>query len=545
MIPKAAPRRRQGLSRSRTTSNESEAGSPAPSDNEGGRPRGPGRSGSGAQRRKQIEERLKTSIANGAVPQFCTHCGAIETPTWRRVYVKECEGKPSPLDEAEGEGETIGVEITEVDDKSGEATKFLIRKSMKKTKDNQPGAGFEELVVCNPCGLWFIKYKNMRPPEKWGRKSVARKSKKQRATEDPGMFTDNIEPQSDIFFTDQMLPDDTADDADAEGDTAELPQHHPRSHGYRPRANSLQAQQRRPNTDKGQWNASQLDAALAREVQSSPARFQGSQASPIELEDRTPRPTRRLLFPSPRKEGEVKSLDDNAQVSLKAMPQSDHTMHDKSGFEFAFGDTNTNVFEAFTFEKENMMPPLANGVCDDDLAHLFDGSPSAFFKTPFKSVAKNPTTPRSKRQSQRLTTPTTSRGTKRKPLTPNANAANNANLNHVHAPAHDFMTSPSSSRYFLRSTPSRVERNTPGRLSSGSKRTPSNGVSPWSRHLAQMLSDANDSNQFTSPSKGGFDFSDLPTFNTPGRDWETLDGILSSDFAGFGDDALDQVGQQM
>lgn len=454
------------------------------------------------------------------------------------MYVKECGGKPCALDKAEGEGETIGVEVTEVDDNTGEATKFLIRKSMKKTKDNQPGAGFEELVVCNPCGLWFIKYRTMRPPEKWGRKSAARKSQKQRAIEDPGMFTDGIEPQSDMFFTDQVLPEEAADFADGEGDVpAALTQQPVRSRGHRPRANSLQVQQTKSHPARGEWNASQLDAALAREVQSSPARFQGSQVSPIELEDLTPKPTRRLLFPSPRKEGEVRSLDDNAQVSLKAMPQSDQSLHDKADIDFNFADTNTNIFEAFTFDKENMMPPLGDGACDDGLAHLFDGSPSAFFKTPFKSAGKAPTTPRSTRQSRPLTTPTPGRSTKRKPLTPNANAANNANLNHVNAPAHDFMTSPSSSRYFLRSTPSRVERNTPGRHSSGSKRNGSDGISPWSRHLAQMLSDTNDGNQFTSPSRGGFDFTDLPTFNTPGRDWETLDGILSSDFAGFGDDA--------
>lgn len=63
-------------------------------------------------------------------------------------------------------------------------------------------------------------------------------------------------------------------------------------------------------------------------------------------------------------------------------------------------------------------------------------------------------------------------------------------------------------------------------------------MTPWSRQFAQMLSDANDTTAaFTSPSRH-FDFSDLPTFTTPGRllndtDWEGLEGILSSEFASY------------
>ncbi|KAK3711981.1 hypothetical protein LTR37_009293 [Vermiconidia calcicola] len=534
-----APKKRQTMKRSRTATNDSEAGSPAPSDNEGNGPR----SGSGAHRRKVIEERLQKSIAKGEMPTYCTHCGAIETPTWRRVYVKEFDVKPSPLDYAEGEGETIGVEITKTN-QYGEATKFVVRKTMKKTKDMQPGPGFKDSMVCNPCGLWFNKFRVMRPSDKWGKRSGTRNRQKQKAAEEAGMSTDAIEPQSDVFYTDQVGPDDAGEDTNTttsaygegqpDNDAADEAG---RTNSRRPRASSLQAQQRTRGNAKGEWNASQLDAALTRAVQSSPVRFQGSQESPIEIEDLTPRPTRRLLFPSPRKDGEVKSLDDNGQVSLKSMPPSLPPGGLKPGIELSFEQSDTNVFEAFTFDKENMAPPL-NGADDDDhFAGLFDGSPTALFKTPRKTpTAKNTATPRSLRQlNHLLQTPTPSHSRKRKPLTPNANAANNADLSNVN----DFMTSPSSSRYFLRSTPSRQERtaHTPGRRSNSDNHA--DEVSPWSRHLAQMLSDANDGSnnkQFTSPSRGAFDFSDLPNFNTtPGGrlaqyDWEGLDGLLSSEF---------------
>jgi hypothetical protein len=472
------------------------------------------------------------------MPQYCRHCGAIETPTWRRIYVKECEGKPSPLDEAEGEGETIGLEITERDEDTAKPTKFLIRKSMKKTKDSQPGPGFEDVTLCNPCGLWFNKFKVMRPPDKWGRKALTRKSKKQKENEGPGFSTDGVEPQSDAFFTDLVVPEEAAEDADGEGEG----QTHTRvaaapARSHRPRANSLQMQPVQSGRNKGELNASQLDAALARAVQSSPVRFNGSQASPIEIDDMTPKPTRRLLFPSPRKDGEVKSLDDNAQASLKAMPPFDAQAHDKPGIEINFDNNDTSVFEAFTYDKENLAPTLGEG--EDDFSHLFDGSPSAFFKTPRKTPAKNFTTPRSTRQLRHLLkTPTPGRSGKRKPLTPNPNAANGATFENNNGPAvNDFMTSPSSSRYFLRSTPSRLSRtgNTPVRGSNGGG---SNEISPFSNQLAQMLSESNDSNQFTSPTSGAaFDFSDLPSFTTPGgriaQEWEGLEGMLSSEFADF------------
>ena len=573
-LQKPQPKKRQSMQRSRTSSNESEAGSPAPSDNEGpnGKPKGNQRSGSGAQRRKIIEQRLQASIAKGETPQYCSHCGAIETPTWRKLYVKECEGKPSPLDSAEGEGETVGVAVTHRDPITSEPTRFVIRKSMKKTKESRPGEGFVDKMVCNPCGLWFNKFKIMRPPDKWGRRSGTRRTRKAKSSEggvggegEFGMSTDGIEPQSEAFFTDQVGPDDAGEDGDEDGegqaDGADEGRKEPQRvlphPGRRPRANSLSTEELRRGHSHGQWNASQLDAALTRTIQSSPVRFHGSQKSPIEVDELTPRPTRRLLFPSPRKDGEVKSLDDNAQVSLKAMPPSISPGKAlKEGVEIAFDHSNTSIFEAFTFDKENLAPGLFEGDldADDELARLFEnGTPGALFKTtPFKTPRKSPRsngsrgagTPRNLQQlNHLLKTPTPGRSGKRKPLTPNANAANGANLNT--GPINDFMTSPSSSsRYFLRSTPSRLSRNnTPGRQSSGG-----NGISPFSLHLAQMLSDATNadgSQQFpSSPSRGmaaAFDFSDLPTFSTPGRpgmltdaDWEGLEGIMSSEFPADG-----------
>ncbi|GAB7357934.1 hypothetical protein MBLNU230_g0101t1 [Neophaeotheca triangularis] len=556
------------MRRAYTTANHSEAGSPAPSDTESITSRAPiragsviGNAGSGTTRRRLLEQRLENCVARGEMPRFCQHCGAIETPTWRKIYVEEFAGKPSPLDYVEGENETIGVEIVERDGR-GESTKYVIRKSMKRTKSRQPGQGAQELLVCNPCGLWFNKNKNMRPSDKWGRRVKTRQSKRHMPNSGfgSGFATDGFEPPSDAFFTDQIMPEEplvashVSIDPNLMGGpapgTATAPVNAlPPAPTQRPRANSLQAQQSRPLSEDAKWNGAQRDAALARAIQSSPARFQGSQQSPIEVEDLTPKPTRRLLFPSPRNEEHIKSLDDSHIPTRKSASPTDEKLlrasdkpfvQTKDLDEFATNG-NEGVFDTFTMhDKENMPPPV--DADDDDFSHLFDGSPTNLFKTPRKTPPSKQTPRASQRNVDNLLKTPTPASRKRKPLTPSAAAANNATLSN---PANDFMTSPATARYFLRSTPTRAANTPSSRRSANNNGDDSNAnfdfmVSPFSRHLQQMLSEQNNSQssdgvgESTSPNRGGgFDFSDMPNFDTPGRlaegvDWEGLEGLLGS-----------------
>ncbi|KAK0825203.1 hypothetical protein LTR73_007157 [Friedmanniomyces endolithicus] len=539
--PQQPKAKRKYTKRARTVTAASDAGSPAPSDTEGCKSK---RSGSGVPRGQKIQERLETAVANNKMPEFCSHCGAIETPTWRKLYVRYFTGSPSPLDSCEGEGETVAVESVTQDPATNEITQYLIRKSIKRGKAFPPGDGFNSVTVCNPCGLWFNKFRCMRPEEKWAYTTFKRRSRQSQqpgGTSGDGPVTDGAEPQSDAFFyTDQAGPEDVADQVGggdiAQGGRPPATTQTQRSAPTRPRANSLQPVVRRRSG--GGMNASQLDAALTRAVQSSPP-FRGSQHSPIKISDITPRPTRRLLFPSPRRDGEVKSLDDNGQASLNATPPSgkgsgSNTLSSLKGGTSA-EDTNFNVFDAFLLDKENMEPGLD---LDDDLMHLFQGSPTAMFKTPRKTPTKTGTTPRSPQTHlDDLLKPTTPSSRKRKPLSPNPNAANNPT-----ASTNDFMTSPSSSRYFLRSTPSRQDR-TPARASQTAVAA-LNDMTPFSRHIAQMLTEATESVDngggaaaLSTPSRA-LDFGDLPTFSTPGKnlvemDWSGVEEMLSSEFAAF------------
>lgn len=516
-------KKRQTSKRARSAHPDSEAGSPAPSDTEG-RPVGPNRSGSGAQRRKIIEQRMHDAVAKGEMPQYCVHCGAIETPTWRRLYFKIVEGKPGPLDSVEDEGETIAVAPLEWND-AGDVSKFIIRKSMKKAGKDAAGPGFEEVIICNPCGLWFKKNRNMRPKDKWGKKSGPRKSRKNRLGE-IGRATDSVEPESEAFFTDAMMPDDFPSEAIVEAplsprlaasfETQQAPVGRPRSY-------SMQVPQ--GSGPSSQWNATRLNAELQRAIQSSPGRSQGSQDSPIEIEELTPKPTRRMLFPSPRKDGQVKGIDDYDSFRKSNSPvESDKQ---SSLTKISAGQADIAIFDAFTFDKENMPPPFDD---DDELAHLFDGSPSAIFRTPGKTPRKTPQKGSQHSIDQLLKTPTPA-SRRRKLLTPSADAANNANQPTL--AGNDFLLSPGSSRYNFRSTPTRLA-NTPGRRS-GVGSDASQRTSPFSKHLSQMVNNVTGGmgDCFTSPNSGmsALDFDNLPTFTTPGR-WE---GLMNADFGVFED----------
>ncbi len=189
-------------------------------------------------------------------------------------------------------------------------------------------------------------------------------------------------------------------------------------------------------------------AALTRAIQSSPPRFPGSKFSPIELDaDVSPQPTRRLLFPSPRRSGEIKSLE---------IPEAgDH--HSTAAGPPKRNSIDTN--QAISSDKENLPPTEDNE--DDGLRHLFNG----------EETNVTPRTPKSEslRMDTFLRTPSV--GSRRKALTPRG-----------------FLSSAAKRWRDGPETPSRV-------LSHGHQDVAE--MTPFTAQLAQLISEANQQ----SPSK--------------------------------------------
>lgn len=206
--------------------------------------------------KERIHAQMVAAIEQGKMPNFCMNCGAIETPTWRKVSMKD-DGEGG-----EGEGDAKG----------------------KKEK---------EVLLCNPCGLWHGSHKTMRPQDYWdGKKEEPapkkpRPKKKRKLLATPPASSQAVRQHSEPCTEPIIVPD--------EDDEEELPMPSP----------SVKSTKRLAMTPKGDRSAKGNDpeweaasAASKRAFQSSPAK-RGSADSPIDLENLEPglQSPRRLLFP--------------------------------------------------------------------------------------------------------------------------------------------------------------------------------------------------------------------------------------------------------
>jgi hypothetical protein len=213
-------------------------------------------------------------------------------------------------------------------------------------------------------------------------------------------------------------------------------------------------------------------AALRRAIKSSPARWAGTQHSPIDVEDDMGS-TRRLLFPSPRKDGSPKVL---GEITTNVVTIAT-----------TFHSPKEQMIEAQN--KENCPPAIEVDDVDAELLRLFEeemakGGEIARPSTPTgKSPPTNPfKTPTRQTPSHRPVTRSVSRSIR---------SARSAK-------------SPSQLLTFTR-TPSRTP---------GVRRSPRHHdhvfESPFTATLNQLMSEAN--NQQTSPARNGMalDFGTLP-----------------------------------
>ncbi len=262
----------------------------------------------------------------------------------------------------------------------------------------------------------------MRPPEKWAAALRKEPTKRKRAPAKKKVpqYDPNLGQSSMLTGTRQAQS---------------------RASGKTKRASSLGAPEI-TNESTQQLKHAAAAAALTRAIQSSPPRFPGSKLSPIELDaDISPQPTRRLLFPSPRESGEIKSLN--------IAEAADY--HSTAAGPIKRNSIDTTL--AVSSDKENLPPTEDNE--DDGLRHLF-------------SVEETNVTPRtpksgSLRMDTFLRTPSVS--SRREPLTPRG-----------------FLSSAAKRWRNGPETPSRV-------VSHGDQDVAE--MTPFTAQLAQLISEAN------------------------------------------------------
>ncbi|MCJ1379962.1 hypothetical protein MMC17_003065 [Xylographa soralifera] len=450
-------------------------------------PRPRSRAGCNAKRKQAIQSKLATSIAAGEMPSFCENCGAIETPTWRKAYSKIHSGGMELVQLSDAEGGILACVTLETNEDGTTKLFKIIKKTLLKTDKD-----FIEILLCNPCGLWLHNHKCMRPKSIWEqrkddnpRKGGGGRRKKSTTAEvsnDPrsGAIDMPSDTSSPMDGSDEEMPVEPEQD-----DEPQLPSMN------RQRAMSAQMA---PNiqTKSDVAIGTTAVAALQRAIQSSPGRFLGTKHVPIEVEDSTPKPTRRVLFPSPRHQTVIGlgGCDDVPEAS-KSRRSSPAT-------------AKTFLATVDTTDKENCPPPEP---AKDPFDDLFDELPKP------ASCPSSPS-PSSRLPGHIFRTPT---------KTPSK---------HVFTTG-DFFSSAAKAFLHAPRTPSR----TPNKESLAE-------MTPFTRHLNQMLSDANggDSPSTFSPSKT-MDFLSLPPLensadvsSTPGRYFRSEDfdfGTMCSDGIGM------------
>jgi len=229
------------------------------------------------------------------------------------------------------------------------------------------------------------------------------------------------------------------------------------------------------SSQKTSWtlNDASALAALERAIKSSPHKFVGSEHIPIEVEDLTPHPTRRILFPSPSQSQKARST----RNSIAGSDAQDSQQQASS----SIPDADADADQA---NKENCPP--ANE--DDDLDQFFEED--AYINA-HNARAATPTLTSSGR-AMSFKTPKRSPG--RLPPTTG-----------------DFFSSAAKALLRPPVTLKRTPTKDPQPLSE---------LTPFTAHLNQLLSDANSG----SPGSQNFDFPSLPSLhNTPGRHMRSID----------------------
>ena len=93
-----------------------------------------------------IRHKLETAIANGEMPPFCSNCGAIETPTWRKAWSQEHQGAPGYYDYSDEPGRVTAIVILARDNEGNPTSYQLIKKFLGPEEDQDD---WNEFLLCN------------------------------------------------------------------------------------------------------------------------------------------------------------------------------------------------------------------------------------------------------------------------------------------------------------------------------------------------------------------------------------------------------------
>lgn len=95
----------------------------------------PSKSNKNYVKKQSIKERLERAVRNGEMPQYCSNCGAIETPTWRKISTQNRDGCPGYYDFSEKPGQVTALEVLERDVANVPTKYRIIKKNLAPEED--------------------------------------------------------------------------------------------------------------------------------------------------------------------------------------------------------------------------------------------------------------------------------------------------------------------------------------------------------------------------------------------------------------------------
>ena len=334
-------------------------------------PQGP-RSNKNIVKKNAIEQKLEAAIKRGEMPPYCSNCGAIQTPTWRKIYGQEHHGVPPHYEPGEFSakpGMVTTIEILGRDSEEKPTSYRLVKKMLGSDEDKNE---WQEHLLCNPCGIWLGKCFSHRPPGRWEEDAARLGRERKKRSGDSSANPRAKKPRAKSGSRSNRTTSEGPLPTDAPGPTESSASKEAGGPMSRPNSQGGTVQTNEPKDSGFRGNGN--DEAGPQSTYSSNS---GAAKSPVDLElDAAMGSTKRLLFPSPRKDGSPKVLN---EVDINIVVT----------------ETECRQRKEVSIEKENL-PILQAGATTeaDELENLFRSPlPPRPSTPPPKAKAGPPTTP--------------------------------------------------------------------------------------------------------------------------------------------------------
>lgn len=93
-----------------------------------------------------MRQKLEDAIANGVMPPFCSNCGAIETPAWRKAWSQDIQGAPPYYEYSDEPGRVTTIVILGRDEQGNPTSYQLIKKFLLPEESQED---YKEVILCN------------------------------------------------------------------------------------------------------------------------------------------------------------------------------------------------------------------------------------------------------------------------------------------------------------------------------------------------------------------------------------------------------------